>query len=696
MVGVRAQGEALFEEIKSRYGPPRRVGNDWWKIHCPNAATHNRGDRDRSGTVKLGQARILFKCFVGCSYEEMADATGYGSDGLLFSKKDRREIDAIYPYTDRFGALKYEVVRYWPKEFRQRKPSGDGWSWSLKDVDKVPYRLPDIYWASVMSDTVYFVEGEKDADRLAEEGLIASCVAGGTSGWSNGMRSWFRNTPVVVIPDNDEPGHKFMDLVAAALAMVTKVQILHLPVKEGGDVSDYLMDNDVVDLLELAAKAPPWSPPQTITFTEEPRYVRNQGWIFQKEEAELIFTDPVTTADRLPGLWSEVTVNWKGLLEPGEIMSATRINIWSSSKRGEITRRLEKFRPEFEHWDKLFEAATGYLLRQNLFDLRVKNVGEITELDSSWVVENFIAQPGPSVLAAQRSSGKSLLALSTGIAVAAGRPDLIGLEIPISGDVLYLDWETDASTFVRRVKAICSANNLDVPPGIRYLRPEHPLSVVAYGLNQHLQDVGYKLVIVDSMGMAMRGSPDNPGEVMEFFATIRSFKTPALVIAHKSREAAKRSMKQVFGSTYTENIARVAWDLETKRDNGDLLMQMECFKANDFPIEGWKWAWRASFGMEQGMMKTARLRRVEPSEIGDAFDPSKESAESLVEGILAGSGQALSIGELVDESGRGPYAVRQAVGHLISAGTIVDVGVGGLSMYTLKVRDGRQELPDPM
>ena len=51
---------------------------------------------------------------------------------------------ATYQYTDETGVLLYEVLRYEPKTFRQRRPDGNGgWIWQLGDVRRVPYRLPE-------------------------------------------------------------------------------------------------------------------------------------------------------------------------------------------------------------------------------------------------------------------------------------------------------------------------------------------------------------------------------------------------------------------------------------------------------------------------------------------------------------------------------------------------------------------------
>jgi putative DNA primase/helicase len=45
-----------------------------------------------------------------------------------------RRVIATYDYVDETGALLFQVVRLAPKDFRQRRPNGNGWIWNLKDT----------------------------------------------------------------------------------------------------------------------------------------------------------------------------------------------------------------------------------------------------------------------------------------------------------------------------------------------------------------------------------------------------------------------------------------------------------------------------------------------------------------------------------------------------------------------------------
>ena len=106
---------------------------------------------------------------------------GGSSESLLASavasqrRETRAKIVATYDYTDADGVLLYEVLRYEPKNFRQRRPDGNGgWIWNLNER-RVVYRWPELL--KFPDATVFVCEGEKDADNVAALNLCATSVA---------------------------------------------------------------------------------------------------------------------------------------------------------------------------------------------------------------------------------------------------------------------------------------------------------------------------------------------------------------------------------------------------------------------------------------------------------------------------------------------------------------------------------------
>jgi hypothetical protein len=166
-----------------------------------------------------------------------------------------RQPVAVYPYTDERGAVVFEVVRFEPKDFRQRRPDGrGGWIWSLGHVRRVPFRLPQLLAAN--GRTVHVVEGEKDVLALERFGLVATCNPGGAGKWRQEFAAYFRGADVVILPDNDAAGEAHAKDVAASLqAVAARVRIVRLPgLGPKEDVSDWLARGGTAEeLARLAA-----------------------------------------------------------------------------------------------------------------------------------------------------------------------------------------------------------------------------------------------------------------------------------------------------------------------------------------------------------------------------------------------------------------------------------------------------------
>src|SRR5262249_4748905 len=150
---------------------------------------------------------------------------------------------AIYDYTDAAGELLFQVIRFEPKSFRQRRPnSTGGWDWSMKGVRRVLYRLPELVEAVAAERTIFIAEGEKTVDALVRLGVPATCSAGGAGKWRDDYSKYLSGADVVILPDKDEPGEGHCGAVAKSLAGVSaKVRVLRLPgLAPKGDAFDWV------------------------------------------------------------------------------------------------------------------------------------------------------------------------------------------------------------------------------------------------------------------------------------------------------------------------------------------------------------------------------------------------------------------------------------------------------------------------
>jgi len=202
-----------------------------WMARCP---AHK--DSNPSLSVREVNGKVLVHCHAGCSQEDVIAALKSRGAWKAQPAPQNRVIVAEYNYTDEAGKLLYQVVRYEPKDFRQRRPDGrGGWIWK-KGERQVLYRLPEVLEAPI----VFVTEGEKDAEALRAHGFVATTNAGGAkAAWLPEFTDTLRGREVILFPDNDKPGWERAGVIARALLHnVARLRVFDLPdgVK---DVSDW-------------------------------------------------------------------------------------------------------------------------------------------------------------------------------------------------------------------------------------------------------------------------------------------------------------------------------------------------------------------------------------------------------------------------------------------------------------------------
>lgn len=251
--------DAIAEAISpERFGEligAAKVAGAW---RCPLGRNHEHGDRDGSFSIFRDGQRVAAKCHTptcglagspvtvaaavwGVELPEaarrLADAIGLVSAA---ASGPRGEIIAAYDYVDEAGALLYQVVRFLPKDFRQRRPDGvGGWTWRLGDTRRVLYRLPELVAAVKAGKRVWVCEGERDVETLRAKGYVATTNAGGAGKWRPEYSEMLRGADVIVAADRDAPGRAHAGDVVHALDGVARRVVLVEP-GAGKDVTDHL------------------------------------------------------------------------------------------------------------------------------------------------------------------------------------------------------------------------------------------------------------------------------------------------------------------------------------------------------------------------------------------------------------------------------------------------------------------------
>jgi 5S rRNA maturation endonuclease (ribonuclease M5)/archaellum biogenesis ATPase FlaH len=171
-------------------------------------------------------------------FTEWAKEMG-GDQPNLKQGDNGQSIVATYDYTDESGNLVFQVCRYHPKTFKQRRPDPDNpgqWLWNMQGVTRVLYNLP----AVSLSESVVIVEGEKDANTLAGLGIVSTCNAGGAGKWLDGYTESIAGKDVVLCGDNDEPGREHVAKILNSIKdAVRSVRQISVP-KQFKDITDWV------------------------------------------------------------------------------------------------------------------------------------------------------------------------------------------------------------------------------------------------------------------------------------------------------------------------------------------------------------------------------------------------------------------------------------------------------------------------
>lgn len=220
-------------------------------------------DRNPSLHVTTGDKGAVVTCHAGCSTEDIVGALGLSPADLFDTPLPARSPPALsrmrslptpqpvaeYLYTDAEGSPVLKVVRLATldaegnvtgKTFRQLTLDNGRWVPRLGDLEPPLYRLPEVLTAVSEGRPVLVVEGEKDVESLAARGYTATTAPMGAGKWRPQHTAALKGANVMVIADDDAPGHRHALAIVDALQGVAHSVVTLLPVPGYKDVSDHL------------------------------------------------------------------------------------------------------------------------------------------------------------------------------------------------------------------------------------------------------------------------------------------------------------------------------------------------------------------------------------------------------------------------------------------------------------------------
>jgi len=566
-------------EILNKLQKVKPLSNGEFQACCP---AHE--DKKPSLNLKQVDDKILITCQAGCQPEAIMQSLGLQMTDLFIKpdvppaavKEVPAKIVKEYSYQDEDGKELYQVVRLEPKSFRQRhKNGGNEWTWSMEGVRRVLYNLPVI----LLEQTVYLVEGEKDADTLINWGLHATTSPGGANNWKPEYADYLKGKKVVIIPDKDTAGFAYAREVAISLDnKARETTVIILPGDKVKDTTDWFDQGGDYKLL------PSMEQPVSILFEQDKPKYQTQGdalyWIKLLKDHSISFRAE-KVGEHPTGVHARVTISadhqmlaWSYLnIERSE--DRTRLaNSAHQQLKGDFSKECSK--EELRRCLDLFcaglwDACTAMYLPELMS-------GDETQEPLTFLLSPYIMQGGGTILFAPPGRGKSFTALLWAQSVNCGIKKYWSVT---KETVLFINLERSKQSISRRLAAVNKA--LDLPPTTKLLTLNargKSLSSVMPACRQAIAQHRVKLIVLDSISRAGFGDLNENRPVNAIVDALSSLCDSWLALGHTSRA----SEDHLYGSIMMDAGADIVVQLnsETKED-GTLGVGWQITKKNDLP-----------------------------------------------------------------------------------------------------------------
>ena len=590
--------------------------------------------KDVNASLSIAQDgdKILMKCMAGCPTTNVVKALNLTMADLFIGNKPRTytpsqpkgKIVAEYDYKDESGKTIYQVVRLDPKSFLQRHRNGGGeWVWSMEGVTKIPYHLPEV--VRCFDDTLYHVEGEKDADALMNWGKVATTTPGGANGWRVDYAKYYMGKKVVIIPDNDTAGHAYAkDIIRSLIGKARDIKVILLPEKTK-DISDWLnAGNDIENLVTMEQNI------SVLLNPDKPNYQMDDGaisWNKMVGDRLITFTAENLGMERT-GIHAKTSISCDY-----DSMAWGYFNIERSEDRKRISNQAYKqLKNEKKHaelikiytesdmnhdFDLFCAGLWEFQLRQFVPELMH---GDPVQQPITFMLNPYIIQGGGTILFAPPGRGKSYTALMWAISVDAGVTSFWPVR---QNKILFINLERSRDSLRRRVAMVNRVLNL--PP----TRPILTLNARGKSLNdvlpvcrKYIKEYGVKCVVLDSISRAGYGDLNENQPMNKIIDALSSLSETWLALSHTSRA----NEEHAFGSIMLDAGADVCVQLVTQvKEDGTLGLGYQITKQNDIGCYNMN-----IYALEFDECGLTNVRKAKCYEFIDIEGKSKKEPETIV------------------------------------------------------------------
>lgn len=348
----------IISEFLQRLQKVKQTKPNHWECCCP---AHS--DQKASLCVSTGNdGKILVKCQAFCETEAVVAAMGLKMLDLFTAKETETpfvapKICATYDYTDADGKFIFQVVKYIPKKFKQRRKAEDGsWIWNTDGVKKELFRLPQVVAAVKEGKDIWINEGEKGALAGITLGLETTNSPGGAGKWYPEYNDTLKGATCFVIPDNDESGRKHALLVEKSLNGIAKsIRIITLPgLPHKGDLCDFIKAREGKDAEVIKSEiyglinAPPKEPKKELSGIVKP--------VIKKREMVILPGGSTSITESAEHIYGKIAPTHQLFTRGGIVME-----LRSDDKKGLRldVMKAQSFRSRIEKMGTLFAWRAG-------------------------------------------------------------------------------------------------------------------------------------------------------------------------------------------------------------------------------------------------------------------------------------------------------------------------------------------------
>lgn len=309
------------------------------------------------------------------------------------------------------------------------------------------------------------------------------------------------------------------------------------------------------------------------------------------------------TFDRRGSTWTVVDDHWEVMLIARDVYYGTercvvtltmareipgeerqkilteRLDLMGSQKRKHFATeggtRLHQLGPK--NTAEAYQAAMLTLIERFLEHLQTVNSSiesvSLTDIEipddmtPPYTVWPMVPSSRPGMLVSPSGSGKSTLAGAVGLSVVVGKAILPRLEPRIQGPVLYIGQEESKEQWAARITQLCKGHNIKPPSGYEYMKLANgSLVESAERVAERAKTIHAALVIVDSAQATWGAESESVrGWATQWFNSIDSLETPALVIDHPNRAETGKQNDSGFaaGSSVKRDRVGHSWSLKS-------------------------------------------------------------------------------------------------------------------------------------